>query len=552
VAHAAFPRGTPYLTFRDALGPMFQDEDVTALFPTWGQPGLSPWRLALVTLMQFRANRADRQAAEAVRARIAWKYLLGLELSDPGVDCSVLSDLRDRLLAGRAEALLLDKRLECCRALGLLKARGQHRTDATHVLAAIRVLNRLELVAETLRAALNDLATSAPAWLQSLVPPEWYERYGKRIAETRLPREQATREAYAQTVGDDGLTLVDALDAAGAPPDLRTLPSMDTWRRTWHRHYEGTPDEAAGDREHPVYRVRFRPNRDWPPAAEGIESPYDTEARSRHKRDTQGTGSMVHVSDTCAPTAPHLLTHVQTTTAAVHEARCTAPIHQALGAKDLLPSAHLVDAADIDAELLVSSSTEPGITLRGPARPNPHWQAQIAGAYTVADVTVDGEHRQVHCPQGKAAASWAERVEATGRASIQVRFHQQDCRACDARAFCTQATQAARTLTLHPQAEFEALPAARAGYASEAGQQRYKRRAGVEGTRAQGVRAFGLRCARYRGLAKTRVQHVATAAAMHVDRIVAWLDERPRGKTRTSRVAMLAPACGRPEDAPAI
>jgi transposase len=228
VAHAAFPRGTPYLTFRDALGPMFQDEDVTALFPTWGQPGLSPWRLALVTLMQFRANRADRQAAEAVRARIAWKYLLGLELSDPGVDCSVLSDLRDRLLAGRAEALLLDKRLECCRALGLLKARGQHRTDATHVLAAIRVLNRLELVAETLRAALNDLATSAPAWLQSLVPPEWYERYGKRIAETRLPREQATREAYAQTVGDDGLTLVDALDAAGAPPDLRTLPSMDT------------------------------------------------------------------------------------------------------------------------------------------------------------------------------------------------------------------------------------------------------------------------------------------------------------------------------------
>jgi transposase len=552
VAQAAFPHGTPYLTLRDELGPIFQDEDFTALFPTCGQPGLPPWRLALVTLMQFRENLADRQAAEAVRARIDWKYLLGLELSDPGFDFSVLSEFRDRLLAGRAEALLLDKLLERCRALGLLKARGQQRTDATHVLAAIRVLNRLELVAETLRAALNDLATIAPAWLQSIVPPEWYERYGKRIEDARLPREQANRETYAQMVGDDGFTLLDALDAAEAPPNLRELPSIDTLRRAWHRHYERTPDEAAGDWEHPVYRVRFRPNRDLPPAAEGIESPYDTDARYRHKRDTQWTGYMVHVSETCEPTAPHLLTHVHTTTAAVHEAQCTAAIHQALGAKDLPPNEHLVDAAYIDAELLVSSCTEYGITLRGPARPNPNWQAKVEGAYTVADFIVDWEDRQVHCPQGKAAASWVERVDATGTTFIQVRFRQQDCGACRARPLCTQATRAARALKLQPQAQFEALHAARAWYASEEGQQRYKRRAGVEGTLSQGVRAFGLRCTRYRGLAKTHVQHVATAAAMNVDRIVAWLDERPRAKTRTSRFAALAPACGMPEDVPPI
>jgi len=552
VAHAAFPHGTPYLTFRDELGPIFQDEDFAALFPSCGQPGLPPWRLALVTLMQFREHLADRQAAEAVRARIDWKYLLGLELTDPGFDFSVLSEFRDRLLAGRAEALLLDKLLGRCRALGLLKARGQQRTDATHVLAAIRLLNRLELVAETLRAALNDLATIAPAWLQSIVPPEWYERYGKRIEDTHLPREQATREAYAQTVGEDGFALLDALDAAGAPPDLRTLPSIDTLRRTWHRHYERIPDEAAGDREHAVYRVRFRPNRDLPPAAEGVESPYDTDARYRHKRDTQWTGYMVHVSETCEPTAPHLLTHVHTTTAAVHEARCTAPIQQAFVEKDLPPSEHLVDAAYIDAEWLVSSQQDYGITLRGPARPNPNWQAKIEGAYTLADFVVDWERQQVHCPQGKAAASWAERVDATGRAYIQVRFHQQDCRACNTRAFCTQTTQAARSLTLHPQAQFEALQAARAWYASDEGQQRYKRRAGVEGTISQGVRAFGLRCARYRGLAKTHLQHVATAAAMNVDRIVAWLDERPRAKTRTSRFAALAPVCGMPRDTPAV
>jgi transposase len=541
VAHAAFPHGTPYLAFRDALGPVFQDEDFAALFPACGQPGLPPWRLALVTILQFREQLSDRQAAEAVRARIDWKYLLGLELSDSGFDFSVLSEFRERLLAGRAEALLLDKLLERCRALGLLKVRGQQRTDSTHVLAAIRVMNRLELVAETLRAALNDLATIAPAWLQSIVPPEWYERYGKRIEDTRLPREQAKREAYAQTIGEDGFALLDALDAAEVSPDLRALPSLDALRRTWHRHYERTPDEAAGDRKPPVCRVRFRPSRDLPPAAEGIESPYDTDARYRHKRDTQWTGYMVHVSETCEPTMPHLLTHVHTTTAAVHEAQCTAPIQQALVEKDLPPSEHLVDAAYIDAELLVSSHEDCGITLRGPARPNPNWQTKVAGAYTLADFAVDWEHQQVHCPQGKAAASWAARVDTTGRSYIQVRFRQQDCRACDARALCTQATQAARSLTLHPQVEFEALQAARAWYASEEGQQRYKRRAGVEGTLSQGVRAFGLRYARYRGLMKTHFQHVATAAAMNVDRIVAWLSERPRAKTRTSRFAALAP-----------
>ena len=192
IAHAAFPKGHPYLTFRDALGTIFQDEDFAALFPAWGQPDLPPWRLALVTLMQFRENLTDRQTAEAVRARIDWKYLLSLELTDPGFDFSVLSEFRDRLLAGSAEAFLLDKLLERCRTMGLLKARGQQRTDSTHVLAAIRVMNRLELVAETLRAALNALATVAPAWLQELAPLAWYERYGKRIEDTRLPQGKAS------------------------------------------------------------------------------------------------------------------------------------------------------------------------------------------------------------------------------------------------------------------------------------------------------------------------------------------------------------------------
>ena len=297
------------------------------------------WRdsLALVTIMQFRENLADRQAAEAVRARIDWKYLLGLELTDPGFDFSVLSEFRDRLLAGSAEELLLDKLLERCQALGLLKARGQQRTDSTHVLAAIRVLNRLELVAETLRAALNAVATVAPAWLQAITPLAWYERYSRRIEESRLPKDKAAREAYGQMVGEDGFYLLDALEAPDTPQEARVLPILESLRRTWQRHYERTGHTASAAGGGAQRRVRFKPSQELPPATEGIESPYDGEARYRHKRDTQWTGYMVHVSETCEPTTPHLLTHVHTTPATVHEAQCTEPIQQALIEKDVPP-----------------------------------------------------------------------------------------------------------------------------------------------------------------------------------------------------------------------
>jgi transposase len=542
VAHAAFPKGHPYLTFRDVLGTIFQDEDFTALFPAWGQPGLPPWRLALVTIMQVRENLADRQAAEAVRARIDWQYLLSLELTDPGFDFSVLSEFRDRLLAGSAAALLLDKLLERCRALHLLTARGQQRTDSTHVLAAIRVLNRLELVAETLRAALNAVAPVAPAWLQALSPLAWYERYSRRIEESRLPKGQAEREAYAHTIGEDGFLLLDALETAEAPEGLRELPSIDVRRRTWQRHYDRTIDEAMATGEGAQRRVRFKTNRELPPATEGIESPYDADARYRHKRDTSWTGYMVHVSETCESTAPHLLTHVHTTAATVHEAQCTTPIQQALIEKELPPREHFVDAAYVSAELLVHSRDEQGITLRGPTRPRQGWQMQVAGAYTIEPCTVDWERQQVCCPQGKWAASWHERVEPDGRPYIVAAFRRQDCQACLARPLCTQAQQQGRQLRLPPQDQYEALTAARAWYASEEGIERYQQRAGVEGTLSQGVRAFGLRRTRYRGLPKTHVQPIATAAAVNIDRIVAWLDARPRAQTRTSRFAALAPA----------
>ena len=406
------------------------------------------------------------------------------------------------------------------------------------MLAAIRVLNRLELVAETLRAALNAVATVAPAWLQAVPPLAWYERSSRRIEEARLPKETAEREAYAPTVGEDGFRFLDLLETAEAPAELRKLPRLEALRRTWQRHYE-----RAGVGGDPTRRVRFKTNRELPPAAEGIESPYDVEARYRHKRDTQWTGYMVHVSETCDPTAPHLLTHVHTTPATGHEAQCTTPIQQARIDKDVPPRDHLVDAAYISAELLVKSREDHGIALRGPTRPDVSWQAQVEGAYSLDQFVIDWDHQQVRCPQGKTSLSWAERVGPADHPFIQVRFSTQDCGTCAQRAVCTHAKPPqARTLKLHPRLQSEAVHAAQAWYAGDEGQRQDGRRAGVEGTLSQGVRACGLRRTRYRGLPKTHLQHVATAAAINIDRIVAWLDARPRAQTRTSRFAALAPA----------
>lgn len=146
VAHKAFPKGNVYLQMRDLFGSIYTDDEFVDLYPRDGQAALSPWRLALVTVMQYAENLSDRQAADAVRDRIAWKYALSLELTDAGFDYSVLSEFRTRLLVGNAGQRLLDRMLEQFQAHDLLKARGQQRTDSTHVLAAVRELNRLENV----------------------------------------------------------------------------------------------------------------------------------------------------------------------------------------------------------------------------------------------------------------------------------------------------------------------------------------------------------------------------------------------------------------------
>lgn len=530
IARAAFPKGNIYLRLRDEIGTIFDDPMFAPLFPARGQPAECPWQLALITVMQFIEGLSDCQAADAVRGRIDWKYALGLELTDPGGDASVLCEFRARLIAGNLEQALLETMLARFKERGLLKARGQQRTDSTHVLAAVRTLNRLESIGETLRAALNSLATVAPAWLADLVAPDWFERYATRVEEYRLPKGEAARTALGERIGADGHTILVAVYAPSAPAWLRELPAVQTLRRAWVHQFHLDDDV-----------VRWRKAADLPPAGTRFDSPYDTDARYGNKRSTTWTGYKVHLTETSDADTPHLITHVETTSAPVSDIDMTAPIHQALADKGLLPAAHLADAGYVDADLLISSHRDHEIDLVGPVRPDTSWQAKAGQGFDVPAFTIDWETRTVICPEGQTSFDWVPSRDSWGNDTIHIGFHRKTCAACPSRSLCTRSKTGPREITVRPQPQHEALQEVRRNQETEAWRARYGKRAGVEGTVSQAVRVFGLRRCRYLGLAKTRLQHIFTALALNVVRLDAWLTGQPLAKTRRSVFASLKP-----------
>ena len=532
VARAAFPGGTVITRLRDEFASLYEDADFRTLYPVRGRPGLAPWRLALVTVFQFLEHLSDRQAADAVRGRIDWKYALGLELTDPGFHFSVLAEFRARLVAGKAEHLLLDRMLERFKARGLIRARGKQRTDSTHILAAVHDLHLLELVAETLRATLDDLAATVPDWLRQIAQPVWFKRYGRRIEDYRLPKRREEREALAIEIGLDGFTLLDALEVPNAPAVARQQPMVGTLRDVWRIHYAR---EGNGP-------PRWRAGAELPPVGERLQSPYDPEAHYSTKRQTEWSGYKVHVTETCDENAAHLVTHVMTCPAMQPDMASTADIHKCLADKGLLPAEHFVDAGYVDAALLVSSQRDHGVSLEGPVRAVAKRQNEAEQAYEQRHFAIDWEREQVTCPQGKTSVTWRRGLDGAGAARICAVFSRTDCGTCAVRALCTPAKEARRSVYFHPRPEYEALNRARARMDDPVWKERYHVRAGVEGTLSQGVRAFGMRRSRYIGLAKTGLQQVCTAAALNAARIVHWLAGTPRAKTRVTRFAALAQA----------
>ena len=539
VAQAAFPHGNFVMRIRDVLGELYSDSLFDALFPARGQPAESPGRLALVTVLQFAEGLSDRQAADAVRGRIDWKYTLGLELTDPGFHYSVLSEFRTRLLQGGLEQQLLDALLAVCRERDWLKARGRQRTDSTHVVGVVRQLNGLELVGETLRSGLECLAVAAPEWLRSQVAVDWFERYGRRFENYRLPKEQAERDHLAEQIGADGYTLLAAVESPTAPADLKNLECLQVLKQVWEQQFILAQGEQESGTPTQEKRPRLRANGELSPGAELIFSPYDPEVRYSTKRSTEWLGYKVHLTETCDEDRPHLITHVATTPATTADNTMAETIQAALEAKTLLPSEHLMDAGYTDADALVNAKGK-GVDLCGPVHADTSWQAQASTGYDISRFRFDWQAQQAICPHGNVSHTWIPIRNHHGAEAIEIRFAREDCEPCPARTLCTRAKTHMRMLQIRPQAQHEAIQQARQYQTTEVFQERYAKRAGIEGTISQGTRAFELRRTRYLGLAKTHLQHLATAAAINLARIYDALLEVPMQLTRTSHFARLA------------
>jgi transposase len=538
ITKKAFRKGTLPIRVRDELGGWCADEQFVAAYPMRGAPGISPAQLAMVTVLQFTEALTDRQAADAVRGRLDWKYCLGLPVDDEGFDFSVLSEFRARLVAGGLESAIFEALLDRLIEQGLVRAGGRQRTDSTHVLAAIRSMNRLELAGETVRAAAEALAAAAPAWLTGVLDSSWAQRYGARIDSWRLPASETKRAVLAGQYGRDGYRLLEAVTAPGAPDWLRRLPAVEALRRIWIQQYYRRIDESGEQ------VIRRETEHGLPPGRRTLHSPYDLDARYSQKHGTGWVGYKLHLTETChtpAPdgsrAAPNLITDVATTAATEPDSALTEPIHDRLTDRGLAPGEHAVDSGYTSIELLIAARAR-GLTLLGPLRADTSAQARTGG-YTTEAFTIDWNNQQVTCPQGQHSSSWHPCTQ-NRRPGIVVRFSATTCGPCPVRDRCTTATRHhGRQLTLNPRPIQEALTAARAEQTTDAWKNRYRIRAGIEGTIAQTTHVTGVRQARYLAEDKTRLQHAIAATAINLIRLDAWWTGHPLDRTRTTHLSRL-------------
>ncbi|WP_416983323.1 IS1182 family transposase [Streptomyces sp. T028] len=553
MARASNPRGTAAMWVRDRLDGLFADADFADWYPTDGRRGMSPAQLALVSVLQYAENFTDRQAAEAVRCRLDWKYCLGLELDDPGFDFTVLSEFRGRVAEGdradRLLALVVDRLAEA----GLVKRRGRIRTDSTHVLAAVRRLNRGELVTETLRCALEDLALQGEGWLAALVTADWADRYGRPMRYDRLPRGGDALIAWVLRVGEDGLHILRAVYHDDAPPGLRELRSVQVMRQVWVQQY--WHDEAGQLRWRAAKSTRDRASRratgqrnTGKTSADGrpdpasarvpwstmeIVTPHDPEARYSQKVTAAGQRDWIgyrdHQTETCDETSPNVIVQVVTRPAPQQDIDALDDIHRQLTRQGFQPLEHVVDGGYVTPDSIHQAALTWDIPLLGPVRDDP--QAARRPGFTKEDFHIDWENRTLTCPNGITSPPWKATL-GDGHPRLSVLFPRKACRECDDREKCTGNVDGkGRHILLLPEPQQKIQSQVRKDQKTSNWQRRFAIRAGCEATVSETVHAHGLRHCRYRGLAKTHVQHVLTAAGTNIVRLSEYF---PPGTTPAS------------------
>ncbi len=411
--------------------------------------------------MQFLLNLSDRQAAEAVRCRIDFKYALAMDLDAPGFRHSVLTDFRDRLGEDDRADQLLSPALDRMHNAGMIKERGRQRTDSTQVLAAVRELTHAELVLEAVRAALEEASRNTPGVLDDLVDAGQATRYGRPV---RLPSQPSHPVTRLKQAGADAHQLLQRL------PPHRRRSRAEALRQIMVQNFL---IDACG-------LLRPRTEKDGrPKGAVRIISPYDPDARQAIRGNTRWSGYLVHVIETCdADAQVNLITDIATTSP-TRDTQALPSIHTRLRSRRLLPAQHPADGGCISTALLNDSARNHQIQLVGPVKTSGAWQKKEQTGFTRDDFTIDFDRRQVTCPNGQTSRTW---VEAPAMAPYTAaRFASSQCAPCPDRPACTRG-KSARTVNFLPRHLHELQARNRTDQQVLQWKRLYATRSGVEGT----------------------------------------------------------------------
>ncbi|MEU9602520.1 transposase [Streptomyces sp. NPDC048109] len=511
VARASNAGGTTAIWVRDRLDGLWCDEDFADWYPRDGRPGLSPAQLATVCVLQFLLGLSDRQAAESVRCRIDFKYAMAMELDDPGFHHSVLADFRDRLAEDDRADRLLDLALARLKEAGLVRERTTQRTDSTHVLASVRDLTRLEMVTEAVRAALEEVAGTSPHLLDELVDEDWERRYGRPVRLGKNPTKPKTR---ILATGNDAIRLLEHLHRYGA--DRMSGPRVQALRQIMVQNYHR---DAAGHLRWRTAEKEDGPG--LPPSSRAVVSPYDTSARyARHGHIISWKGFSAHLTETCAPDGPNVITDVVTTAATTHDSKVLPGIRTRLTRRGLLPAEHLVDAGYTSLPHLEQAAREPQVTDSEPLRSNPARQHRRAEGFAPGRLPHRLRPSAGHLPPGASQRGLARPlpdVLAHCGPADRGQVHQKPVPPCPARTQCTITADSARTVGFPPRElrnlHFASAPSNRHPSGRPA------TRSAREWDGQRNRHGHSMQHCRYRGQGKAHIQHVLTAIAVNIERL---------------------------------
>lgn len=504
----------PYRLVGEGINACMSTADFRDLYSRIGRGALCPLILALVTVFQFLERLPDRAAAEWAVKRIDWKYALHVPLGWRGFHFSSLSNFRQRLLEHEAERLVFEKVLEWVQGRGLLKKHGRQRSDSTHVLGCVEQLTRLELAWETVRVTLQALRKRMPTWYAQQIPGTLHNTYEQRRSEWRLSESEVRGEM--QQVGQDGFWLLRCL--AAAPAAVQELSEVHTLRTVWEQQFKWEAESQQVTVRRPGGRGQGK---------EMVVTPHDPEVRWSKKRSTEWRGYKVHVTETAeAENAVQFLTDIEVTAANDYDSESVDALQQRLAERSLLPQEHYVDQGYTSGANLAHSAAR-GTELVGPVAGDTAGKPE---GYRQSDFTLDFATQQATCPQGHVAPKWYPRPQEDRAVGAEIQFRER-CTGCPVRAECAPG-KSGRTLRVNPY--HHELRQRRAEQDTPAFKTRMHRRAAVEGTISELTRTHGARRARYRGLAKVRLQMLFTGAAVNLKRMaraLATQKQRPAGVT---------------------